>query len=147
MSLGPKAYLTRRETFSAAHRLHSMNLSDSENIQIFSKCNNPNGHGHNYVLEVTVVGHIDSNTGMVMNITDMKELIQIHVLDLLDHKNLDFDVEYFRTKKLVSTTENLAVFIWEQLVSNIKQRCNTNVQLYEIKLYETEKNIIVYRGE
>jgi 6-pyruvoyltetrahydropterin/6-carboxytetrahydropterin synthase len=147
MSLGPKAYLTRRETFSAAHRLHSMNLSDSDNIQIFSKCNNPNGHGHNYVLEVTVFGPIDSNTGMVMNITDMKELIQIHVLDLVDHKHLDLDVEYFRTKKIVSTTENLAVFIWEQLVSNIKQRSDNKVQLYEIKLYETEKNIIVYRGE
>ena len=143
MSLGPKVYLTRRETFSAAHRLHSMHLSDTENLQIFSKCNNPNGHGHNYVLEVTIVGHIDSNTGMVMNITDLKGLIQKHVLDLVDHKHLDFDVEYFREKKLVSTTENLAVFIWKQLASYLKQ----NVQLYEIKIYETEKNIVVYRGE
>jgi 6-pyruvoyltetrahydropterin/6-carboxytetrahydropterin synthase len=144
MSIGPKVYLTRRETFSASHRLHSIHLSDNENIQIFSKCNNPNGHGHNYVLEVTVVGHVDSKTGMVMNISDLKQLIQIHVLDLVDHKNLDLDVEYFRTKKLVSTTENLAVFIWEQLVSNLNQQ---NVQLYEMKLYETDKNIVIYRGE
>jgi 6-pyruvoyltetrahydropterin/6-carboxytetrahydropterin synthase len=146
MSLRPKVYLTRRETFSACHRLHSIHLSENDNIQIFSKCNNPNGHGHNYVLEVTVVGHIDSKTGMVMNISDLKNLIQIHVLDLVDHKNLDLDVEYFRKNNLVSTTENLVVFIWEQLFSNLKQQYN-NVQLYEIKLYETEKNIVVYRGE
>jgi 6-pyruvoyltetrahydropterin/6-carboxytetrahydropterin synthase len=146
MLVGPKVYLTRRETFSACHRLHSIHLSDNDNIQIFSKCNNPNGHGHNYVLEVTVVGHIDSKTGMVMNITDLKNLIQTQVLDLVDHKHLDLDVDYFCKKNLVSTTENLAVFIWEELFSSLKQQYK-NVQLYEIKLYETEKNIVVYRGE
>jgi 6-pyruvoyltetrahydropterin/6-carboxytetrahydropterin synthase len=146
MFVGPKVYLTRRETFSACHRLHSIHLSDHDNIQIFSKCNNPNGHGHNYVLEVTVVGHIDSKTGMVMNIADLKNLIQTQVLDLVDHKHLDLDVDYFSKKNLVSTTENLAVFIWEELFSSLKQQYK-NVQLYEIKLYETEKNIVVYRGE
>lgn len=146
MSLGPKVYLTRRETFSASHRLHSIHLSDNDNVQIFSKCNNLNGHGHNYILEVTVVGHVDSKTGMVMNITDLKNLIQIYVLDLVDHKHLDLDVEYFRKTNLVSTTENLAVFIWEQLYSKVKEQYN-HVQLYEIKLHETEKNIVVYRGE
>ena len=147
MPLGPKVYLTRRETLSACHRLHSIHLSDNDNVQIFSKCNNPNGHGHNYVLEVTVVGHIDSKTGMVMNISDLKKLIEIYVLNLLDHKHIDLDVEYFRANKLVSTTENLAVFIWEQLSTSIKEHNNDNVQLYEIKLYETEKNIVIYRGE
>ena len=146
MPLGPKVYLTRRETFSACHRLHSIHLSDDDNIQIFSKCNNLNGHGHNYVLEVTLVGHVNSKTGMVMNISDLKNLIEINVLNFVDHKHLDLDVEYFRTKNLVSTTENLAVFIWEQLFSIIKEKYN-NVQLYEIKLYETEKNIVIYRGE
>lgn len=146
MSLGPKVYLTRRETFSAAHRLHSVHLSENDNLQIFSKCNNPNGHGHNYVLEVTVVGHVDPQTGMVMNITDLKKLIQSQVLDLVDHKHLDFDVEYFRRSQLVSTTENLAVFIWKQLDIPLKEQYN-HVQLFEIKIYETEKNIIVYRGE
>lgn len=146
MSLGPKVYLTRRETFSTAHRLHSVHLSDSENLQIFSKCNNPHGHGHNYVLEVTVAGHVHSKTGMVMNITDLKQLIQSEVLDLVDHKHLDLDVEYFRTTQLVSTTENLAVFIWKQLDTALKERFN-HVQLFEIKIYETEKNIVVYRGE
>ncbi|CAF4434542.1 unnamed protein product [Rotaria socialis] len=147
MSRSPKVYLTRRETFSASHRLHSTLLSDNDNIQIFNKCNNPNGHGHNYVLEVTVIGHIDDNTGMVMNISDLKELIQIYVLTILDHKHLDLDVEYFRTKNIVSTTENLSVFIWEQLCSRIQKQYNNHVQLYEIKLYETEKNIVTYRGE
>ncbi|CAF1364709.1 unnamed protein product [Rotaria sordida] len=146
MSHSPKVYLTRRETFSACHRLHSIHLSDNDNIQIFNKCNNPNGHGHNYVVEVTVVGHIDNKTGMVMNISNLKELIQIYVLNLLDHKHLDLDVEYFRTKNIVSTTENLIVFIWKQLSLPIQQQYN-NVQLYEIKLYETEKNIVTYRGE
>ena len=148
MPLGPKAYLTRRETFSASHRLHSANLSDNENILLYSKCNNPNGNGHNYVLEVTVVGHIDPKTGMVMNISDLKVLIQTHVLDLVDHKHLDLDMDYFRTKNLVSTTENLAVFIWEQLALPIERASqNNHVRLYEIKLCETEKNIVVYRGE
>lgn len=147
MSHRPKVYLTRRETFSASHRLNSMYLSDNDNIQIFDKCNNPNGHGHNYILEVTVVGYTDETTGMAMNITDLKKLIQIYVLDLVDHKHLDLDVEYFRTNNIVSTTENLTVFIWRQLASKISQQYNDNVHLYEIKLHETEKNIVTYRGE
>lgn len=146
MAQRPKAYLTRRETFSASHRLHSNVLSDEENLRIFGKCNNPNGHGHNYVLEVTVAGHIDSSTGMIINITDLKRLIDEHVLDRVDHKNLDLDVEYFRRTKLVSTTENLVVFIWEQLFAALQQE-DPRVQLSEIKLYETEKNIVIYRGE
>lgn len=147
MSHIPKVYLTRRETFSASHRLHSVHLSDDANVQIFSKCNNPNGHGHNYVLEVTICGSVDTKTGMIMNITDLKDLIQIFVLDLLDHKHLDLDVEYFRTKNIVSTTENLSIFIWEQLFSRILEKSNNKVQLYEVKLHETEKNIVTYRGE
>ena len=146
MSAGPKAYLTRRETFSASHRLHSIHLSDAENLRIFGKCNNPNGHGHNYVLEVTVTGHLDPSTGMIINITDLKRMINDDVLDHVDHKHLDLDVEYFRRTKLVSTTENLAVFIWQQLVAALQQH-EPRVQLYEVKLYETEKNIVIYRGE
>lgn len=143
MPTDPKVYLTRRETFSASHRLHSKSLTDEQNLDIFSKCNNPNGHGHNYILEVTITGSINPQTGMLMNITDLKNIIQNHVLDLVDHKHLDLDVEYFREMNLVSTTENLCVFIWNQLVMNLDK----NVHLYEIKLYETEKNIVVYRGE
>lgn len=146
MSSERKIYLTRRESFSAAHRLHSNFLSDDENRTVFDKCNNPNGHGHNYVLEVTVCGRVDLKTGMTMNITDLKQIISRNVLDLLDHKNLDQDVEYFRQNQLVSTTENLAIFIWEQLANPINQHTG-NVHLYEVKIFETDKNIVTYRGD
>ncbi|CAF1541025.1 unnamed protein product [Adineta ricciae] len=142
----PKVYITRRETFSSAHRLHSTALSDEDNMHIFGKCNNPNGHGHNYVLEVTVVGHVDEHAGMVMNIADLKHIIQEHVLKLVDHKHLDLDLDHFRINKIVSTTENLAIYIWQQLTTAIRNQSD-KVHLYEIKLHETENNIVVYRGE
>ena len=137
----PLVYLNRREIFSACHRLHSKQLSDEENLEIFSKCNNPNGHGHNYVVEVTVKGTVDDATGMVMNITDLKKIIDVSVMKPLDHKNLDKDVPYFN--QVVSTTENVAVFIWLQ----IKDELPPNVQLDQVKIWETEKNIVVYKGE
>ena len=137
----PLVYLTRREIFSACHRLHSRQLSDEENLEIFSKCNNPNGHGHNYVVEVTVKGTVDDATGMVMNITDLKKIIDVSVMKPLDHKNLDKDVPYFH--QVVSTTENVAVFIWLQ----IKDELPPNVQLDQVKIWETEKNIVEYKGE
>jgi 6-pyruvoyltetrahydropterin/6-carboxytetrahydropterin synthase len=136
----PHVYVTRIESFSAAHRLHSLKLTDDENRKIFGKCNNLNGHGHNYKVEITVQGHVDPDTGMVMNISDLKEVIQ-GALDVLDHKNLDLDVEYF--KDVVSTAENIAVFIWDRLTPRIP----IGVVLYEVKLHETEKNVVVYRGE
>ncbi|CAF1110863.1 unnamed protein product, partial [Brachionus calyciflorus] len=103
-------YLTRVESFSAAHTLNNKNLSVEENKKIFSKCNNC--HGHNYKVEITVMGTVDPITGMVINITILKKFIQ-EILDQLDHKNLDEDVEYF--KNVVSTTENLCIFIWNSL--------------------------------
>ncbi|KAI2658812.1 6-pyruvoyl tetrahydrobiopterin synthase [Labeo rohita] len=120
-------FITRVQSFSACHRLHSKALSDEENKRIFGKCNNPNGHGHNY-------------TGMVMNLTDLKEYIEEAIMKPLDHKNLDLDVPYFAD--VVSTTENLAVFIWDSMVKLLPPD-----SLYEIKIYETDKNIVVYRGE
>ncbi|TRY85007.1 hypothetical protein DNTS_016184 [Danionella cerebrum] len=115
-------------------------LSDEENRRIFGKCNNPNGHGHNYRVEVTVRGKIDAETGMVMNISDLKDYIEEAIVKPLDHKNLDLDVPYF--SHVVSTTENLSVFIWESLTALMPPD-----SLHEIKVYETEKNIVVYRGE
>ncbi|XP_033894607.1 6-pyruvoyl tetrahydrobiopterin synthase isoform X2 [Acipenser ruthenus] len=88
-------YVTRVQSFSACHRLHSKALSDEENKRIFGKCNNPNGHGHNYNVEITVRGKIDPATGMVLNITDLKEYIEMAIMEPLDHKNLDKDVPYF----------------------------------------------------
>ncbi|KAK7123231.1 hypothetical protein R3I94_020127 [Phoxinus phoxinus] len=133
-------FITRVQSFCASHRLHSKSLSDEENKRIFGKCNNPNGHGHNYKVEVTVRGKIDGNTGMVMNLTDLKEHIEEVIMKPLDHKNLDRDVPYFAD--VVSTTENLSVFIWDGMAKLLPPGL-----LYEIKVYETEKNIVVYRGE
>ncbi|KAM4623690.1 6-pyruvoyl tetrahydrobiopterin synthase [Polymixia lowei] len=133
-------YITRVQCFSACHRLHSNNLSDEDNKRVFGKCDNPNGHGHNYKVEVTVRGKIDRVTGMVMNLTDLKKYIEEVVMVPLDHKNLDKDVPYFAD--VVSTTENLAVYIWDNMVKVLPPGL-----LYEVKIYETDNNIVVYRGE
>ncbi|XP_072229819.1 6-pyruvoyl tetrahydrobiopterin synthase [Leuresthes tenuis] len=133
-------YITRVQSFSACHRLHSIHLSDEENKKVFGKCNNPNGHGHNYKVEVTVRGKIDRLTGMVMNLTDLKKYIEKVIMAPLDHKNLDKDVPYFAS--IASTTENVAVYIWDNMVKILPPDL-----LYEIKIYETDNNIVVYRGE
>ncbi|KAG7281327.1 hypothetical protein CRUP_023478 [Coryphaenoides rupestris] len=137
---GRIAYLTRIQCFSACHRLHSLDLSDEENKSIYGKCNNPNGHGHNYRAEVTVRGNINRENGMVINLTDLKQCIEEAIMVPLDHKNLDKDVPYFAN--VVSTTENLAIYIWENLAKILPVG-----ELYEVKIYETDKNIVVYRGE
>ncbi|XP_043912226.1 6-pyruvoyl tetrahydrobiopterin synthase isoform X1 [Protopterus annectens] len=134
------AYITRIETFSACHRLHSKTLSEEENKKIFGKCNNPNGHGHNYKVEVTVYGEIHPVTGMVINITDLKAYMQQTIMETLDHKNLDKDVPYFAD--VVSTTENVAVYIWDSLQEFLPPGV-----LYEVKIHETDNNVVVYRGE
>uniref|UniRef100_A0A2M3ZIZ8 6-pyruvoyltetrahydropterin synthase n=1 Tax=Anopheles braziliensis TaxID=58242 RepID=A0A2M3ZIZ8_9DIPT len=141
MTERPQIYLTRKECFSACHRLHSPFLSDEANREVYGKCNNPNGHGHNYTVEVTVYGPVDSKTGMVMNITDLKEYMEQAIMKKLDHLNLDKDVPYF--KNLPSTTENVAIFIWDSL----KLLMAKPELLYEVKIYETDKNSVIYRGE
>jgi len=137
----PIAKLSRKETFSASHRLHSSHLSEEDNNKIYGKCNNKNGHGHNYMLEVIVKGKIDPITGMVLNLVELKQYIKEAVLDQLDHKNMNEDVPEFKDRP--PTTENVAVFIWESLLrTNLPKS-----MLYEIKLCETEKNVVIYRGE
>lgn len=136
----PFVYISRTETFSACHRLHSSALSADENRKIYGKCNNPNGHGHNYKVEVVVRGGIDPVNGMVLNLTTLKGYMDKYIMTVLDHKNLDKDVDYFKDK--VSTAENIAVFIWDQLEKDISKDL-----LYEVKLYETDKNVVYYRGE
>ncbi|XP_061764734.1 6-pyruvoyl tetrahydrobiopterin synthase [Nerophis ophidion] len=133
-------YITRVQSFSACHRLHSIHLSDEENKKVYGKCNNPNGHGHNYKVEITVRGKIDNITGMVLNLTDLKKSIEEVIMNPLDHKNLDKDVPYFA--KIASTTENLAVYIWDHMAEALAPN-----KLYEIKIHETDKNIVTYRGE
>ncbi|NWJ45026.1 MAG: 6-carboxytetrahydropterin synthase [Chloroflexi bacterium] len=133
-------YLTRRANFSSAHRLHSPELSAEENRIIFGKCNNPNGHGHNYTLEVTVRGEINPVTGMVLNLTELKKAMEEAVIDEVDHKHLNLDVPIFR--EINPTAENMVVVFWKLL----EQRLKGGI-LHEVKLWETENNVAVYRGE
>ena len=133
-------YLTRRVSFSASHRLWSDQLTDVENYAIYEKCANPNGHGHNYVLEVTVQGVPDPQTGMVLNLTDLKRVLNKQVIEWVDHKHLNYDVSWL--EGCIPTTEVLVIKFWERLVSSLPTG-----MLYELKLHETEKNVACYRGE
>ena len=133
-------YVSRRETFSASHRLHNPSISDEENINIFGKCNSPNEHGHNYILEVVVAGEIDPLSGYVIDLKLLKKIIIENVINLLDLKNLNMDVDFL--KGIIPTTENLAVGIWNLLKDKIPSG-----KLYAVKIAETENNFLEYRGE
>ncbi len=133
-------YLTRRTSFSASHRLWSEELTDVENYAIYEKCANPNGHGHNYVLEVTVQGEPDPQTGMVLNLTDLKQVMDKHVVEWVDHKHLNYDVSWL--EGCIPTTEMLVLKFWGRLVGSLPAG-----MLYEVKLHETENNVASYRGE
>ena len=138
--MAKKVYLTRRETFAAAHRLFKAGLSDEENFKMFGKCSNPNWHGHNYTLEVTVIGEVDSETGFVMDIKKLKELMQEYVISKVDHKNLNVDADFM--KGIIPTSENITIAIWNQLADKI-----SGGKLFSVKLYETENNYFEYKGE
>ncbi len=133
-------YVTRREVFSAAHRLHNPELTDQENEDIFDKCNNYHGHGHNYILEVVVAGEINPKTGYLIDLKKLKKILHEHVISKVDHKHLNFDVPFM--EGVNPTAENIAVGIWNQLVDNIDEG-----RLFSVKLFETENNYIEYRGE
>jgi len=132
-------YLTRRYRFSAGHRLHNDAFSAEENRRIYGKCNNPNGHGHNYLLEVTVAGKIDPATGMVFDLGALDGIVAGRVLEKLDHKNLNLDMENFRTQ--VPTTENLCVEIYKLLRNPIEGAgADRGLQLERVRLEETSMN-------
>lgn len=142
-------YITRIIHFSSAHRLHSHGKSVEENKEIYGKCNNEHYHGHNYKTFVTLRGEIDHDTGMIMNLTQLKSLLQ-GVIEKLDHANLDLDVEFFKSNPryffkylIFSTAENLTVYIWKELQ---KVMPDPNL-LYEIKVEETVNNSASYKGE
>lgn len=134
-------YLTRREQFNAAHRLFKPEYSDAQNLEVFGKCSNPNWHGHNYVLYVTVAGEVVPETGMVIDLKALSALINEHVIRKVDHKNINLEVDFMSGK--MASTENLAIAIWEQLEAPIHQ---LGASLYQVKLYETENNFVEYRG-
>ncbi|MGB3947734.1 MAG: 6-carboxytetrahydropterin synthase [Bacteroidia bacterium] len=135
-------YITRREHFNAAHKLFNPNWSDEQNLDMFGKCANPNWHGHNYNLYVTVKGKINPDTGYSANLKDISALIRKHVTDKLDHKNLNLDVDFM--KNIMPSTENVAIAIWKELQPHIDAM---GCQLHAIKLYETENNYVEYFGE
>lgn len=135
-------YLTRRERFSAAHRLSQPGLSDSENVELYGQCANPNWHGHNYVLWVTVKGQIDKKSGYVTDLKQISTVIRERVVDQLDHKNMNLEVGFM--KDIIASTENLAVAIWNELEEEIGK---LGVALHCVKLEETENNSVEYYGE
>lgn len=133
-------YVTRRAVFSASHRLFNEKFTDEQNEAVFDKCNNKNGHGHNYVMEVMVAGEINPDTGYVIDLKKLKKIIKENVLSKVDHKNLNTDVDFL--KGVIPTAENIAIGIWNELEDKIDEG-----RLYSIKLYETENNYIEYKGE
>ncbi len=134
----PSVTVTRRVHFNAAHRLHNPALSDEENRRIFGQCNNPNYHGHNYELEVSVGGEIDPKTGYVADLGVVKQIVEERVVSALDHKNLNLDVPAF--KDLNPTAENIVVVIWQMLDGHLPGR------LVKLVLWETPRNYVEYRG-
>lgn len=129
--------IIRKEHFNAAHRLHNPHWSEEKNKEVFGKCNNPNYHGHNYELEVKVIGEVDPDTGYVMDVKFLKDIIRKHVLDRYDHKNLNMDVSDF--KDVNPTAENIARVVY----TNISKDLPEGLEL-KIRLYETERNIAEY---
>ncbi len=133
-------YLTRIEHFNAAHRLYNPNWTDEQNEQVFGKCANQNWHGHNYELLVTIRGEADPETGFLFDVKQLSQLIHTHVIDALDHKNLNLDVPFLKGK--MCSTENLAIAIWDRLAPYLP----AGVALHCIKLYETPRIYVEYFG-
>jgi len=132
-----KVKVSRKEHFNAAHRLFNPTWSNEKNDEIFGKCNNPNYHGHNYELIVSVIGDPDPETGYVFDLKELSDLVKEHVLRKFDHRNLNLDSEYFKT--LNPTAENIAVVIWKIL----REKIDPTFDL-KITLYETERNFVEY---
>lgn len=134
-------YITRKEHFNAAHRLFREDYSDEKNLEIFGKCSNPNWHGHNYDLFVTVKGEPDPETSFVMNLKTLSEIMVKRVIEKLDHKNVNLEVDFMAGK--LASTENLAMAIWHQLEGPVEE---TGARLHCVKLFETERNFVEYYG-
>jgi len=134
-------YITRRESFNAAHKLSRPDWSQEKNTEVYGKCANPNWHGHNYQLYVTVKGEVNPETGFLVDLKWLKQIINGNVIDKLDHKNLNLDVDFMKDK--LASTEILAIAIWDILFPIINE---SDSHLHSIKLYETENNFVEYFG-
>lgn len=135
-----KVSVCRKAHFNAAHRLYNPNWSNEKNDEVFGKCNNPNFHGHNYSLEVWVKGEVDKDTGYLIDLKILKDLIETEIEDRFDHKNLNLDTEEF--KSLNPTAENICIVIWQLLRAKLDSKLDLKV-----RLYETERNVVEYEGD
>ncbi len=135
----PTVYVTRKTHFNAAHRLHNPEKSEEWNEDTFGPCNHPNWHGHNYVLEVTVAGEPDPDTGYVIDLGVLKRILHERVVDKVDHKNLNLDVDFM--EGIIPSTENFTIAIWHELEDALPSG-----RLHCVRLYETERNYVEYRG-
>ena len=135
-------HLTRRERFCSAHKLYNPNWDEAKNLEVFGKCASPNWHGHNYEIWVTVKGEPNPETGFLINLSHLKDLINERICDKADHKNLNLDVDFM--KGIQTTTENLAIVIWKELEADVK---NMGAELHCVKVQETENNSVSYYGE
>lgn len=134
-------YITRKASFNAAHKLFRPEWSNEENAAVFGKCSNPNWHGHNYQLFVTVKGEVNPQTGFLVDLKWLKDITNEYVIDKIDHKNLNLDVDFMKGK--LASTENLAIAVWDELFPHIEE---VGAALHSIKIYETENNYVEYFG-
>ncbi|HRY32494.1 MAG TPA: 6-carboxytetrahydropterin synthase [Bacteroidales bacterium] len=135
-------YLTRRERFNAAHRLFRPDFTDEQNLEVFGKCSNPNWHGHNYILYVTVRGNVDPQTGFVVNLSTLSRVIRERVVDKLDHRNINLEVPFMQGR--LASTENLASAIFDELREAVAA---LGAELYAVRIEETENNMVEFRLE
>ena len=134
-------FITRRERFNLAHRLFRPEYSDEKNLQVFGKCSSPNWHGHNYTLYVTIKGEVNPDTGFLINLKDLSSCIEQLIIEKLDHRNINLEVDFMAGK--LASTENLAIAIWNELNEPIKMM---GALLHSIKVCETENNYVEYLG-
>jgi 6-pyruvoyltetrahydropterin/6-carboxytetrahydropterin synthase len=135
-------FLTRRERFNAAHRLFKPEWTDGKNFEVFGKCSNPNWHGHNYELFVTIKGETNPETGFVINLKKLSEIVRNRIIEQADHKNLNLEVPFMKGR--IPTSENIAIAIWEEIENDI---IKLNCKLHCVKVVETENNSVEYFGK
>jgi 6-pyruvoyltetrahydropterin/6-carboxytetrahydropterin synthase len=135
-------FITRRERFNAAHRLFRADFSDEQNLITFGKCSNPNWHGHNYEIFITVKGDVNPKTGFVVNLKELSQLIGSQIIEKMDHKNINLEVDFMQGK--LASTENIAIGIWEELETAVER---LGCMLHCVKVCETENNFVEYFGK
>jgi len=135
-------YITRRERFNAAHRLFRPEYSDDKNMEVFGNCSNPNWHGHNYQLFVTVKGDVDPDTGFLINLKILSKIIREKIISKVDHKNINLEVDFMKGR--LASTENLAITIWNELEAPVNR---LNIALHCVKITESENNYVEYFGD